>query len=123
MLLAVLEKRCGFRLGAKDVFLNIAGGIRVEDPAIDLSVICSILSSSEDIAISPKICLAAEVGLSGEIRPVTRVDQRISEAEKLGFEQIIISKYNLKGLDLSRYHQIKVKAVSKVEEVFSHLFA
>jgi len=123
MLLAVLEKRCGFRLGAKDVFLNIAGGIRVEDPAIDLSVICSILSSSEDIAIPPKICLAAEVGLSGEIRPVTRVDQRISEAEKLGFEQIIISKYNLKGLDLSRYHQIKVKAVSKVEEVFSHLFA
>jgi DNA repair protein RadA/Sms len=122
MLLAVLEKRCGFRLGAKDVFLNIAGGIRVEDPAIDLSVICSILSSSEDIAISPKICLAAEVGLSGEIRPVTRVDQRISEAEKLGFEQIIVSKYNLKGLDLSRYKNIKVKAVSKVEEVFSHLF-
>jgi DNA repair protein RadA/Sms len=120
--LAVLEKRCGFRLGAKDVFLNIAGGIRVEDHAIDLSVICSILSSSEDIAISPKICLAAEVGLSGEIRPVTRVDQRISEAEKLGFEQIIVSKYNLKGLDLSRYKNIKVKAVSKVEEVFSHLF-
>jgi DNA repair protein RadA/Sms len=123
MLLAVLEKRCGFRLGAKDVFLNIAGGIRVEDPAIDLSVICSILSSSEDIAISPKICLAAEVGLSGEIRPVTRVDQRISEAEKLGFEQIIISKYNLKGLDLNRYKSITVKAVSKVEEVFAHLFA
>ncbi len=123
MLLAVLEKRCGFRLGAKDVFLNLAGGIRVEDPAIDLSVICSILSSSEDIAISPKICLAAEVGLSGEIRPVTRVDQRISEAEKLGFEQIIISKYNLKGLDLNRYKSITVKAVSKVEEVFAHLFA
>jgi DNA repair protein RadA/Sms len=122
MLLAVLEKRCGFRLGAKDVFLNIAGGIRVEDPAIDLSVICSILSSSEDIAISPKICFAAEVGLSGEIRPVTRVDQRISEAEKLGFEQIYISKYNLKGLDVSRYKQITVTAVSKVEDVFSKLF-
>lgn len=123
MLLAVLEKRCGFRLGAKDVFLNIAGGIRVEDPAIDLSVICSILSSSEDIAISSKVCMAAEVGLSGEIRPVTRVDQRISEAEKLGFEQIIVSKYNLKGLDLSRFKKIEVKAVTKVEQVFSHLFA
>ena len=122
MLLAVLEKRCGFRLGAKDVFLNIAGGIRVEDPAIDLSVICSILSSSEDIAISPKICFAAEVGLSGEIRPVTRVDQRISEAEKLGFEQIYISKYNLKGLDVSRYKQITVTPVAKVEDVFSKLF-
>ncbi|MFM8431451.1 MAG: DNA repair protein RadA [Bacteroidota bacterium] len=122
MLLAVLEKRCGFRLGAKDVFLNIAGGIRVEDPAIDLSVICSILSSNEDIAISPKICLSAEVGLSGEIRPVTRIDQRISEAEKLGFEQIIISKYNLKGLDLSRFKKIKVRPVAKVEEVFALLF-
>lgn len=122
MLLAVLEKRCGFRLGAKDVFLNIAGGIRVEDPAIDLSVICSILSSSEDIAISPKVCLSAEVGLSGEIRPVTRIDQRISEAEKLGFEQIVISKYNLKGLDLNRYKKIKVRPVAKVEEVFSLLF-
>lgn len=122
MLLAVLEKRCGFRLGAKDVFLNIAGGIRVEDPGIDLAVICSILSSNEDIAISPKICFAAEVGLSGEIRPVTRIDQRIGEAEKLGFEQIIVSKYNLKGLDLLRYKKIKVAAVTKVEEVFSTLF-
>lgn len=122
MLLAVLEKRCGFRLGAKDVFLNIAGGIRVEDPAIDLSVICSILSSSEDIAISPKICFAAEVGLSGEIRPVARIEQRISEAEKLGFETIIVSKYNLKGVDINRFKKISVKPVSKVEEVFSLLF-
>ncbi|HRU61970.1 MAG TPA: magnesium chelatase domain-containing protein, partial [Bacteroidia bacterium] len=122
MLLAVLEKRCGFRLGAKDVFLNLAGGIRVEDPAIDLAVICAILSSNEDIAITPKICFAAEVGLSGEIRPVARVEQRIGEAEKLGFEQIIISKYNKKGLDLSRFKGIRIHAVSKVEEVFSLLF-
>ncbi|HNP99315.1 MAG TPA: magnesium chelatase domain-containing protein, partial [Bacteroidia bacterium] len=122
MLLAVLEKRCGFRLGAKDVFLNIAGGIKVEDPGIDLAVICAILSSNEDIAISPKITFAAEVGLSGEIRPVTRVESRISEAEKMGFEQIVISKYNLKGLDKSRFTKIKVHAVSKVEEVFSLLF-
>ena len=122
MLLAVLEKRCGFRLGAKDVFLNLAGGIRVEDPAIDLAVICAILSSNEDIAITPKICFAAEVGLSGEIRPVARVEQRIGEAEKLGFEQIIISKYNKTGLDLSRFKGIRIHAVSKVEEVFSLLF-
>ncbi len=121
MLLAVLEKRCGFRLGIKDVFLNIAGGLRVDDPAIDLSVVCAILSSNEDIPISSKICFAAEVGLSGEIRPVTRVDQRISEAEKLGFEQIFISKYNQKGLELTNY-KIKIVAVSKVEEVFENLF-
>ena len=99
MLLAVLEKRCGFRLGAKDVFLNLAGGIRVEDPAIDLAVICAILSSNEDIAITPKICFAAEVGLSGEIRPVARASNNGSAKPKLGFEQIIISKYNKKGLD------------------------
>ena len=123
MLLAVLEKRCGFKLGAKDVFLNIAGGIKVEDPAIDLAVICSILSSSEDIAISPRITFSAEVGLSGEIRPVTRIEQRISEAEKMGFEEILISKYNLKGLDKNRYKGIKIISVSKVEEVFRHLFA
>ena len=122
MLLAVLEKRCGFKLGTKDVFLNIAGGIRVEDPAIDLAVICAVLSSNEDISINPKICLSAEVGLSGEIRPVTRIEQRISEAAKLGFSQIIISKYNAKGLDTSRHKNIEVKAVSKVEEVFTVLF-
>jgi DNA repair protein RadA/Sms len=122
MLLAVLEKRCGFRLGAKDVFLNIAGGIKVEDPAIDLGVICAILSSSEDMPISQKICFAAEVGLSGEIRPVSRIEQRISEAEKLGFEQFFISKYNSKGLNTSRF-SIQVIPVGKVEEVFNLLFA
>jgi DNA repair protein RadA/Sms len=121
MLLAVLEKRCGFRLGIKDVFLNIAGGLRVDDPAIDLGVVCAILSSNEDIPISSKICFAAEVGLSGEIRPVTRIDQRISEAEKLGFEQLFISKYNQKGLATQSY-KIKIIAVSKIEEVFQWLF-
>ncbi|NVN96373.1 MAG: DNA repair protein RadA [Bacteroidetes bacterium] len=121
MLLAVLEKRHGFRLGVKDVFLNIAGGIRVDDPAIDLAVICSILSSNEDIAISAKDCFAAEVGLSGEIRPVNRIDQRIAEADKLGFERIFISKYNLKGLELKKYN-IEIIAVSNVEQVFSKLF-
>ena len=94
MLLAVLEKRCGFRLGAKDVFLNITGGIKVDDPSIDLCVIAAILSSNEDVAISDKTCFAGEVGLSGEIRPATRIEQRILEAEKLGFEQIFISKFN-----------------------------
>jgi DNA repair protein RadA/Sms len=121
MLLAVLEKRCGFRLGVKDVFLNIAGGIRVEDPGIDLSIMCAVLSSSEDIPISPKVCFAAEVGLSGEIRPVNRIEQRISEAEKLGFEEIYISTYNKKGLDIERY-KIKVNTCSKIEEVFQKLF-
>ncbi len=121
MLLAVLEKRHGFRLGIKDVFFNIAGGIRVDDPAIDLAVICSILSSNEDIAISAKDCFAAEVGLSGEIRPVNRVDQRIAEADRLGFERIFISKYNLKGLELTKFN-IEIIAVSNVEQVFSKLF-
>ena len=121
MLLAVLEKRCGFRLGAKDVFLNLAGGIKVEDPAIDLAVLCAVLSSNEDIPIDAKCCFAGEVGLSGEIRPVNRIDQRISEAEKLGFEQIFISKYNKKGLDLSSY-KIKITMVAKIEEVFNLLF-
>ncbi len=121
MLLAVLEKRCGFRLGIKDVFLNIAGGIKVEDPGIDLALVCAVLSSNEDMPISPKTCFAGEVGLSGEIRPVNRVDQRISEAEKLGFEHIFISKYNKKGLDLKNYH-IKITMVGKIEEVFRLLF-
>jgi DNA repair protein RadA/Sms len=121
MLLAVLEKRCGFRLGVKDVFLNIAGGLRVEDPGIDLALVCAILSSNEDIPISPKVCFAGEVGLSGEIRPVNRIDQRILEAEKLGFEHIFISKYNQKGITLSQY-SIKVTMVSKIEELFTLLF-
>ncbi|RWU07587.1 DNA repair protein RadA [Pedobacter chitinilyticus] len=121
MLLAVLEKRCGFRLSAKDVFLNIAGGIKVEDPAIDLSIIAAIISSHEDIAISSKICFAAEVGLSGEIRAVNRIEQRISEAEKLGFEKIFISSYNQKGFNKDKF-KIELITVSKIEEVFSALF-
>ncbi|OOQ57618.1 DNA repair protein RadA [Mucilaginibacter pedocola] len=128
MLLAVLEKRCGFRLGAKDVFLNITGGIRVEDPAIDLGLAAAIISSHEDIPIPAKTCFAGEIGLSGEIRAVNRVEQRIAEAQKLGFEQIFISKYNMPSgakdknrLDLSRY-TIDVKAVGRIEEVFGLLF-
>lgn len=121
MLLAVLEKRCGFRLGVKDVFLNIAGGIKVEDPGIDLALVCAVLSSNEDMPISAKTCFAGEVGLSGEIRPVNRIDQRISEAEKLGFQHIFISKYNKKGLDIQSY-KIKITMVGKIEEVFGLLF-
>ena len=121
MLLAVLEKRCGFRLSTRDVFLNIAGGIKVEDPAIDLAILAAIISSHEDIFISSKICFAAEVGLSGEIRAVNRIEQRISEADKLGFERIFVSNYNLKGLVLDKY-KIEVTGVSKIEDVFSLLF-
>lgn len=127
MLLAVLEKRCGFKLGAKDVFLNITGGIRVEDPAIDLGLAAAIISSHEDMPIATKVCFAGEIGLSGEIRAVNRVEQRIAEAQKLGFEQIFISKYNLpkagdkKRIDFSRY-TIDVKTVGNIEEVFTLLF-
>jgi DNA repair protein RadA/Sms len=121
MLLAVLEKRCGFRLSVKDVFLNIAGGIRVEDPAIDLGVLVAIISSHEDIPVPHKICFAGEIGLSGEIRAVNRIEQRIAEAEKLGFEQIFISRFNKKGLDPARF-SIEITPVGKVEEVFSSLF-
>jgi DNA repair protein RadA/Sms len=120
MLLAVLEKRCGFRLSTKDVFLNIAGGIKVEDPAIDLAVMASILSSSEDIPLVKNICFSAEIGLTGEIRPVTRVDQRIAEAEKLGLEKIVISKYN-KGIETKNY-KIEVIKVGKIEDAFKILF-
>ena len=128
MLLAVLEKRCGFKLGIKDVFLNITGGIRVEDPAIDLGLAAAIISSHEDIPVPFKTCFAGEIGLSGEIRAVNRVEQRIAEAQKLGFEQIFISKYNMptggkdkKTIDLSRY-KIDVRVVSSIEEVFEQLF-
>lgn len=120
MLLAVLEKRGGFRLGVHDVFLNIAGGIKVEDPAIDLAVCASLVSSLKDVSIPGRIAFAGEVGLGGEIRAVNRVENRISEAEKLGFEEIYISKYNKKGLDLSQY-KIDIKPVSKLEEVFIKL--
>jgi DNA repair protein RadA/Sms len=122
MLLAVLEKRGGFRLGQKDVFMNIAGGIKVADPASDLAIVCAVLSSNVDIAISQKDCFAAEVGLSGEIRAVNRIDQRIGEADKLGFERIFISKYNMKGIDQSRF-KIEIVPVAKVEDVLRKLFA
>jgi DNA repair protein RadA/Sms len=121
MLLAVLEKRCGFNLGAKDVFINIAGGIKVEDPGLDLALVCGILSSNEDLPIPQNVCFAGEVGLTGEIRPVSRIDQRIHEAQKLGFEKIYISSYNQKGLDMTQFG-IKVITVSKMEDVFSNLF-
>ncbi|GAA3947295.1 DNA repair protein RadA [Chitinophaga oryziterrae] len=121
LLLAVLEKRGGFHFGMKDVFLNIAGGIRVEDPSIDLSVLCALLSSYEDIAIGSNICFAGEVGLSGEIRAVNRIEQRIAEAEKLGFEKIFISRYNKKGVDFSKFN-IEVIAVGRVDEVYKGLF-
>ncbi|MDY0216661.1 MAG: DNA repair protein RadA [Bacteroidales bacterium] len=121
MLLAVLEKRCGFRLGAKDVFLNITGGIKVDDPAIDLAIVASILSSNEDIAIDPGFCFAAEVGLSGEIRPIPKIEQRIAEAQKLGYRQIFISKYNLKGLN-QQSSTIRIKALSRIEDMLSEIF-
>jgi DNA repair protein RadA/Sms len=121
MLLAVMEKRCGFKLGAKDVFLNIAGGIRVDDPAIDLAVVASVLSSNADLPVPKNICLSAEVGLSGEIRPVNRIEQRISEAEKLGFEKIIISSFN-KGIT-QKNHTIELIMCSRIDEVLKALFA
>jgi len=120
MLLAVLEKRSGFRLGSKDVFLNIAGGIRVDDPSIDLAVVAAVLSSNADTPIDGKTCFAAEVGLSGEIRPVTRIEQRISEAEKLGFSRIFISRYNLKGL-VRKKLTIEIVPAGRLEEVYSKL--
>ncbi len=121
MLLAVLEKRSGFKLGTKDVFLNIAGGIRVGDPAIDLAVVAAILSSLEDIAMENNICFAAEVGLSGEIRAVTHIENRIMEADKLGFEKIIVSKFNLKGID-TKHYRIKVAGINKIEDLLQELF-
>ncbi len=121
MLLAVLEKRAGFKLAVKDVFLNIAGGIKVNDPSIDLAVVCAVLSSNIDIPLSQKVCVAGEVGLSGEIRPVTRIEQRIAEAAKLGFEQILIPKYN-KGIDINKF-DINIVQVGKLEEAFKFLFA
>jgi DNA repair protein RadA/Sms len=119
MILAVLEKRAGFRLGAKDVFLNVTGGISVDDPAIDLAVVAAILSSNEDIPVDKDFCFAGEVGLSGEIRPVNRVDQRIQEAEKLGFSAIFVSKYNKISLKKTI---IKVRLVSKIEDIVEELF-
>ena len=122
MLLAVLEKRVGFKLIQKDVFLNIAGGLKVNDPALDLAVISAILSSNVDIAIPRGTCMTGEVGLSGEIRPVTRIEQRLREAQKLGMDTILLPKGNLKGIDLSGL-TIKTIEVAKVEEAFRYLFS
>ena len=128
LLLAVLEKRGGFQFGVKDVFLNIAGGLKVEDPSIDLAVLCALLSSYEDVPLPQHICFAGEVGLSGEIRAVNRIEQRIAEAEKLGFEKIILSKYNQKGLSRQktriseRHPGITIVTVGRVEEVYQYLF-
>lgn len=121
LLLAVLEKRGGFHFGVKDVFVNIAGGLKVEDPSIDLAIVCALLSSYEDVALPQHICFAGEVGLSGEIRAVNRIEQRIAEAEKLGFEKIIVSKYNTKSLPKQKTN-IEIVALGKVEEVYQYLF-
>lgn len=119
MLLAVLDKKCGFRFGAKDVFLNIAGGMKVEDPATDLAVVAALLSSYEDIPLKDNICFSGEIGLSGEVRPVNRVEQRIQEASKLGYEQIYLSKFHSKDIP----HQgIQLKQVAKVEALYKMLF-
>jgi DNA repair protein RadA/Sms len=121
MLLAVLEKRCGFKLGAKDVFLNIAGGIKVDDPAIDLAVAMAVLSSNADLPILKTTTFAAEIGLSGEVRPVNRLEQRISEADKLGYDKIIVSKYN-KDIN-SKKHKIEIVLCSKIEDVVRNVFS
>lgn len=122
MLLAVLEKRVGYNIGTKDIFLNIAGGIRVEDPALDLSIVAGLISSYEDKPVSMKYAFTGEIGLSGEIRAVTRIDQRIAEAEKLGFEKIFISKYNKKGLDIDKF-KIEIMPLGKVVELTSYIFS
>lgn len=121
LLLAVLEKRGGFHFGTKDVFINIAGGLKIEDPSIDLAVLCALLSSYEDTPLPHHLCFAGEVGLSGEIRAVNRIDQRIAEAEKLGFEKIIVSKYNQKGPAKQKYN-IEVITMGQVEELYRYLF-
>jgi len=121
LLLAVLEKRGGFHFGIKDVFLNIAGGLKIEDPSIELAVLCALLSSYDDTNLPMNICFAGEVGLSGEIRAVNRIEQRIAEAEKLGFEKIIVSKYNQKGLSKQKFN-IEIITVGKVDEVYTLLF-
>lgn len=121
MLLAVLEKRCGFQFGQNDVFLNIAGGIKVDDPAIDLAIMSALVSSLEDFPIPKNICFAGEVGLSGEIRAVNRIEQRLQEADRLGFETIYISKFNTKGIDFQKFN-INIITVGKVDELYSDLF-
>lgn len=120
MLLAVLEKRVGFKLAQKDVFLNIAGGLKVNDPALDLAVVCAILSSNFDTPIAKDVCFAGEVGLSGEIRQITRIDQRISEAQKMGFKTILVPKSNMKGV--AKNDKIRILEVGRVEEAFKFIF-
>ncbi len=120
MLLAVLEKRCGFHLGAKDVFLNITGGLRIEDPAIDLAVVCAVLSSNEDVSINRRYVFAGEVGLTGEIRPVNRMEMRISEAQKLGFEKIFLPAFSKKSLQGFKA-DIELVGISKIEDLFRNL--
>ena len=119
MLLAVLEKRCGFRLGAKDVFLNITGGIKIDDTATDLAVICSVLSSDKNVPLGMDVCFSAEIGLSGELRAVTRIEERILEAEKLGYKQIVISKHSKVS---KKDFKIEIKQCGKIEEVFRLFF-
>ena len=121
MLLAVLEKRVGFKLVQKDVFINIAGGLRVTDLAMDLSIIAAVLSSNVDTPIEAGWCMCGEVGLSGEVRPVSRIEQRVAEAQKLGFSHIIVPKYNMQALS-TRKHQIELHPVRKVEEALRALF-
>lgn len=122
MLLAVLEKRCGFHLGTKDVFLNITGGLRIEDPAIDLAVVCAILSSNEDVALNRRIAFAGEVGLTGEIRPVNRMEMRISEAQKLGFEKIFVPSFSKKSLQGFKA-DIEIFGIGKIEDLFRNLLS
>jgi len=121
MLLAVLEKRAGFNLSGKDVFINIAGGLRVDDPATDLAIVSAVLSSSVDIALEKNICFAGEVGLSGEIRPAGRMEQRISEAQKLGFSTIFISAFNDSAISNERF-KIRIIRLAKVQELPKQLF-
>jgi len=121
MLLAVLEKRASFKLASKDVFINIAGGLRVDDPAIDLAVVAAILSSTVDIPVDQYTCFAGEVGLSGEIRPVHRIEQRLGEADKLGMKRILMPAFNRKRIDASRFN-LEIVEVTRVQEIPKHLF-
>ncbi len=116
-----MEKRCGYFFSMNDVFLNLAGGIRVDDPALDLSIVASLISSLQDVSVPSDVCFAGEVGLSGEIRTVSRLEQRIVEADRLGFKEIYVSKYGMKGIDTKRFG-IRVYTLGKVEELKSALF-
>ena len=121
MLLAVLEKRAGFNFSSKDVFLNIAGGLKVSDPASDLSVVVAVLSSLTDVVVPKQSCFTGEIGLSGEVRPVARIQQRIAEAEKLGFTRMYLSKYNKKNISGNNHH-IELTYLARVEDIFKQIF-